>query len=324
MKENTRQHYIPQIYLSNFSNDGKGVWVYNKTRSKKYITSTDKICYKDDFYSLGEQIIEESEGLLNRLSIEKKFFARNVEIELSTILKQLVESVDENIRKNPRSCLFIDEHSKRLIAQHIAIQFLRLPELREYLEKFERSLIRAVKKITDCDNCRKASNYNEIEDFLTRKRDPAFEHFDMGFGAEELINDYSERLVNNFWEFYINPNGDYYTSDFPIVVEPHVKNTELECLGLAMYGAEVTYPITKKLLLKIWDNRYFPQKKENDGCFLYATDKFVRYEKIRQYLFAREIVISPIDDFSLPELITKIEGKEVSYHPNFICVNNWD
>lgn len=317
MKENTRQHYIPQTYLSNFVEKGKAVWVYNKNNSKKYLTSIDKICYTEDFYSLDEKTIQESGGTLNRLSIEKNFFAKNVEVKWSTLLKQLVDAVELNIQQNPRSILVLDDESKKLLAQHIVIQFMRLPEYRQLHEDSQESLIRSIKKIMDCENARKASNYGAIQDSLNKKRDSAFDHYIYGFGSEEKVDGFVSQLVNNYWELYISPDDYYYTSDFPITVEPHVKDARLECLGLTMYGAEVTFPLTKKLLLKIWDYRYFPNKKETDGEFIYASDRFVRQANIRQYLYARNIVISSSDDFSIPESIKNKEGHEVSMHPNF-------
>lgn len=324
MKEHTRQHYIPQTYLSHFSTDGKGVWVYNKKASRKYCTSIDKICYTDDFYSLEEQTIEDSGGRLNRLSIEKNFFAKNVEIEWASLLRQLDKYVDENIKQNPRPCLCIDSESKSLLSQYIAVQFLRLPEYRQQHEDAMDSLMRAFRKITDCNNVRQASNFHEIFEFLNKHRDSAMDHYEYGFGSKEIVQRFSSRLAENYWEFYINPQGTYFTSDFPITVEPHIENAELECLGLTMYGAEVTFPITRHLLLKIWDKRYFSNKKESDGDFLYADEKFVRCENIRQYLYARNIVISSNEDFSVAEFIKSYEGREVSMHPNFKVTTNWD
>jgi hypothetical protein len=324
LRENTRQHYIPQAYLCNFVEKGKGIWVYNKTNSKKYLTSIDKICYTDDFYSLSEKTIKESSGVLNRLSIEKNFFAKNVEVQWATLLKQLVNTVELNIQQNPRPILVLDEDSKRLLAQHVAIQFIRLPEYRQQLEESQDCIIRSIKKIMDCDNARKASNFSEIEGFLNKDGDSAFEHYLYGFGSEEIVDGFVSRLVSNYWELYISTNDYFYTSDFPIIVEPHVKDAELECLGLTMYGAEATFPLTKKVLLKIWDKRYFPNKKDTDGEFIYASNSFVRCENIRQYLYARNIVISSCNDFSLPEFIKNKEGHEVSMHPNFKTVSNWD
>jgi hypothetical protein len=47
MGDSIKHHYIPQCYLSNFSCDGKAIWVYNKKERKAYLTSVDKIFQKN-------------------------------------------------------------------------------------------------------------------------------------------------------------------------------------------------------------------------------------------------------------------------------------
>ena len=136
MKENTRQHYIPQTYLSNFVEKGKAVWVYNKNNSKKYLTSIDKICYTEDFYSLDEKTIQESGGTLNRLSIEKNFFAKNVEVKWSTLLKQLVDAVELNIQQNPRSILVLDDESKMKEFMMLGLRKIQGVSIRDFEQKF--------------------------------------------------------------------------------------------------------------------------------------------------------------------------------------------
>lgn len=48
--------------------------------------------------------------------------------------------------------------------------------------------------------------------------------------------------------FLVSKNDDFYTTDFPIVVEPHVKDARTTYMELAQYGGELTYPLSPSLI----------------------------------------------------------------------------
>ena len=88
MGDSIKHHYIPQCYLSNFSCDGKAIWVYNKKERKAYLTSVDKIFQKKHWYRIPDELIpEQDKDIINPLSIEKDFFADQVESQFNHYLK---------------------------------------------------------------------------------------------------------------------------------------------------------------------------------------------------------------------------------------------
>ena len=53
-------------------------------------------------------------------------------------------------------------------------------------------------------------------------------------------------LQNNIFVFWVSKEKDFYTSDFPIVVSPHVQNVRPMFMGLAQYGGRVNVPIVSR------------------------------------------------------------------------------
>ena len=81
MKEYRNHHYIPECYLTNFTEDGKGIWVYDKKNGKTFQQSISNIFFKKDFYRINEEDIPDNlKGEINPLSLEKDYFANEIEI----------------------------------------------------------------------------------------------------------------------------------------------------------------------------------------------------------------------------------------------------
>ena len=73
MKEYRNHHIIPECYLTNFTEDGKGIWIYDKKSGKTFQQSISNIFFKKDFYRINEEDIPDSlKGEVNPLSFLKK------------------------------------------------------------------------------------------------------------------------------------------------------------------------------------------------------------------------------------------------------------
>lgn len=309
---NVRHHYIPQCYLKNFTNDNKGVWVYNKDLSRFYQTSIDKICYIDNLYSItNTDFINSSKGIINRLSIETDYFANNIEKEYGLILKGIISKINRAVQSNQLPNVRITSEEKNAIAKHISIQFLRHPKMQQYDINHVNSLKGFVKSLLADAGVYENEVNKGIKESIEREEDPAICQYYCGMGEEDLIQYFIAALSRNYWILHISTGNFFYTSDFPITVEAYVKDVKKECLGLAQYGGVLTFPLSKNLLLKIWDYRYFEEKEKDDGCCEVANDKFIRQENIRQYLYANRLVISSQKEFSIIEFLVKSHGKEL-------------
>lgn len=121
-KMTKRQHYVPQFYLNNFSNNGK-LWAYDRKKKNLFESISKDICYEKYLY---ETMWEDANIKLGRYvlpnKIEKDF--ANQEREYSLLLRKIV-----NICNNPENtkALVCDTDEKRTLASFVANILLRNP-----------------------------------------------------------------------------------------------------------------------------------------------------------------------------------------------------
>lgn len=144
-------------------------------------------------------------------------------------------------------------------------------------------------------------------------------HAQLTYLDNETLMGFANAIANNIWMFLVSENGDFYTSDFPIVVEPHVKNARPMYMGLAQYGGELTFPLspTLTLMLVVFDRVYFKEKEEYDCTFSITTDKEIRRQNMLRYFYAKRHVFSAKKKFNLIDMIYKLEGHHIFVSPNF-------
>lgn len=296
---NKYQHFIPQCYLRNFT-DKEGdsfLYCYDKKASKVHTIPIAKICGEEDLYSIGKDFVSEE---LDKLSIEKDYFSKNIEPEYSRIIKEIVSC--------QQRAEIISKELKIEFAKFIVIQFLRLPTIKEMdtdisnellpdmIQLFKESLV-LEKKDSDIKNLDVGYLF-----------DNSLNHFSSSYGNGETVQYFAKQLALNYWNLCTAKNGTFFTSDFPIVVNPHVKDVRPLCLGLTQYGAELSFPVTKNIMLIIWDKKYFYAKKETDCKYFELEDKkVVALNKLR-YLYAKRYLLSNSNDFSIIESVVKYNG----------------
>lgn len=142
-------------------------------------------------------------------------------------------------------------------------------------------------------------------------------HAQLTYLNNETLMDFADAIASNIWMFLVSKNSDFYTSDFPIVVEPHVKNARPMYMGLAQYGGELTYPLSPSLMLVVFDKVYFKEKEEYDCTFSIADDKEIRRQNMLRYFYAKRHVFSSKKDFSLIDIIYKVGGHHIFMNSNF-------
>jgi len=132
MSNNKKQHYVPQCYLRRFSADTKTVWMYDKGLGKIIRPSISNICCEKDLYTITEETVKENAANGNNISklcLESDFFASQWEPSYNSCLNLLDNKAKECIVKGiPKMQLSDDE--KMAFANHITVQFLRLPQIK--------------------------------------------------------------------------------------------------------------------------------------------------------------------------------------------------
>lgn len=314
-----KQHYIPRCYLKRFTANNKSIYTYDKIHCKNYNASLMSVCCKNDLYTISDDYVKENnkkgKNVINNLSIETDHFAHTIEPLFIQLLNQIDEIKEDWITGRERYRLRFLE--KRELALHIVTQFFRLPQIGntmvdDYI-RMERASIDMVKEIM-------ASQTGDDE-FRKLKIDVTCEkpalHANLSYLDCETLMTYADAIASNIFIFWISNGNDFYTSDFPIVVSPHVQNVQPMFMGLVQYGGELTFPLSPNLSLSIFDREYFKDKEDCDGSFIVASDEEVRRHNYLRYMYAVQHVFSYKNDFSLIELIYKIKGEHPFFSPNY-------
>lgn len=305
MGKNRKQHYIPQCYLRLFSDDKKHIWTFDKEKGQEYSSTISDVCTKNDFYTISDNYISDNEDI-SSLSIEKDFFADEYEPKFSEYLLNINNMAIEAIQKSSNIIVLNDEQ-KNEFAKQIAIQWLRLPSIRydneSTFEEFMPSMINLFS-----EGLAKEKNNPDIAKLNIKASiaDKSVYHAKCTFLDDDLVDFYANKLSNNIWIFSYSCDGDFYTSDFPITVSPHVQGVRPICQGLAQYGAELTFPLSKNLALIIWDKEFFKDKLNDDLSLKIATPKEIRAFNAVRYAYAQRQLFCNRNSFDVVKFLSKI------------------
>lgn len=313
-----RQHFIPRCYLKRFSDNKRSIHTYDKIHCKKYNASLMSVCCEDDLYTMSEEYVKESnergDGGINRFTIETDHFAHGVEPLYARFLAQ-VDGIKEDwvTGKDHYRLQFLE---KREFALHILTQFFRMPQIGDVMVddyiRMERASIDMIKEIMAVQTGNE--DFRKLEVGVKCEK-PAL-HANLSYLDNETLMAFANAIANNIFVFMISKENDFYTSDFPIVVSPHVKNVSPMYMGLAQYGGELTMPLSPSLALSIYDRAYFKDKVELDGAFVEASNKEVRRQNFLRYMYATQHVFSYNNDFSLIDFVYNLDGKHPFLKPN--------
>lgn len=316
MSQNRKQHYIPQCYLKKFSDNSKSVWAYDKELGTILQPSISNICCGKNLYTITEEFVNEniSKGNgITKLLFEKDFFANKYEPLYLQYLNMLEDEAENCIGKGVSTMSLTDE-DRLVFANLIAIQFLRLPQIKDFdvnlfngiTPKMLRLFTQGLAKETNNPDLWKLRIEASIQD-------KAVYHAQTSYLNAELLKKYASDLVNNIWTFSYSKESKFYTSDFPICVNPHKQGVRPIDMGLVQEGVELTFPISKNLMLTIWDRLYFSSKANEDLAITIASEKEIRALNLIRYLFAKRQVYGYTNDFSYIQFVVGFRSGQQYY-----------
>ena len=304
--------------MKRFSDNERSIHTYDKIHCKKYNASLMSVCCEDDLYTMSEEYVKESnerrDGVINRFSLETDHFAHGVEPLYAQFLSQ-VDGIKEDwvTGKVHYRLQFLE---KREFALHILTQYFRMPQIGDVMVddyiRMERASIDMIKEIMAVQTGNE--DFRKLEVGVKCEK-PAV-HANLSYLDNETLMTYANAIANNIFVFWISKGSDFYTSDFPIVVSPHVENVRPMFMGLAQYGGELTMPLSPSLTLSIYDRAYFKDKEDMDGCFVDANEKEIRRQNFLRYMYGTQHVFSYKNDFSLIDFVYNLEGKHPFWKPN--------
>jgi hypothetical protein len=77
MADNKKQHYIPQFYLREFSQDGSNLFVYNLKNKKDYKCKIRNLCQNNYFYGRDLKL----EALFSKIEFEQASILKKINAE---------------------------------------------------------------------------------------------------------------------------------------------------------------------------------------------------------------------------------------------------
>ena len=253
--------------------------------------------------------------MINGLSIETDHFAHTIEPLYAQFLKQIDEIKGEWVTGNDHYRLNYLE--KREFALHIVTQYFRMPQIGDVMVndyiRMEKAGMDMVKEFMAVQTGNE--EYRTLKIDLTCEK-PVL-HANLSYLDHDNLMLFANAIANNIFVFWVSKGNYFYTSDFPIVVSPYVKNVRPLFMGLAQYGGEVTFPLSPDLALSIYDREFFKDMERLDGSFIEASDKEIRRHNFLRYMYATQHVFSYKNDFSLIEFLYKLEGQHTFLRPNY-------
>lgn len=298
-----KQHYVPQCYLEAWTiPGGKQVNVYDKIKKTNRVNNIEDVAEKNYFYDIDfSKVIKEEKEIygfdkehdLSKIGEEQyleNFFAENIEPKYKEFLKKLINFEYQDDITNEEQYFFTTIEKLRF-SYFIAIQEIRLKRVRDSI--------------------------NDLVDLLKQ----AFEGYQLSHEVEQMINVSKEEmpfihgkmicdekkiveLARNFamknWVLLVNrTNSLFYTSDCPIGTIGHLEKQETIKNGLNSSGTIVYFPISSKVILLMFDEKYSIKNKNFDRRIL-STDDLEDIEYFNRYIAvdADRCIISKSNDFN--------------------------
>lgn len=126
------QHYVPQFYLRNFTDDTNMFWICNRSKKNINRSKPKDICREDYLYETEWKNANEKLGkFVIPNNIEKAFSIQ--ETEYSNVLKQIFKVCDMPCNQDALIC---STQEKNILSRFVANILLRNPwSLKQYLQK---------------------------------------------------------------------------------------------------------------------------------------------------------------------------------------------
>jgi len=313
-KANIKQHYVPQCYLRNFSPNGKYVHIYDKKEHKPFSNSLDSVAYFDYFYEIPKKYLSEKFNIpYGTKYFEKAFFAEHIEKIYAQLLEKIILKAESWIKTQEKSEILTTQEKEEL-AQLVAIQHLRMPNIKnDTSDTYEKSMLESFDIIkSGIINMNPELNIKAKEATLEYDKKYDIVLHSKLYANEKLVSDIATQILDKHWIFYISNSIDFYTSDNPIIIKPHIPNEPNYYDGFGMKGVEIIFPISKSILMTMWDSNHFPEKQKKENTFKFINPKEIRAYNCYQYIWANRQVYSHTNDFKIVSALKMQNGgKEI-------------
>ena len=217
------QHYVPQFYLRNFSEDGHGIRTFNLSSGKVIPHAKLKYqCSKDYFY--GE------DGTLEKA-------LGGMETSFSLTFKKCLE-----LNSKER----ISDEDFYLLSMFAAVQHMRTKKYLDIMEQFGKQTYGTLAELYI-----KTHKLNLSPDQYRIDTDPDFPRYILRIGIlhQPLLNDLECIILEN------KTQEDFVLSDNPVILQnPFLeKFVKFNCNGMATRGLQIYFPLSPRRMFCFYD-----------------------------------------------------------------------
>ena len=263
------QHYVPEFYLKNFSQNGKQIFVFDKVVQKHFSSSISSVASQQSFYdNSANESIENEIGML--------------ETKTGSVLKDLIESLINN------QFLKIDNKQKDILIQFIWLQMNRTLESRIHFGSIKPYIFSKLANVpfkmdvTEVLNQTGLSN-SHIE-FIRSSPENSF--------ALDMLGSRNFIVVKNQTQI------DFLTSDEPVIRHLHSE------IDHRVY--EIFLPITPKFGLWLIPKGLFKELDEADETlYSFEEDQNIIFYNFHQVYRSTRQIFSISGDFDYVQQLFK-------------------
>lgn len=246
MAENKKQHYVPQFYLKQFSDDGKHLHVYHP-RDKKFIYDAPirNLCQAKYFY--GKHL--DLEKSLNLMETDCAFSLREL------INEQNVRELDDKDVFNILSFILV-QYTRTKYAKKISQKMTEL-----FVDKFMKPKMKASVELRE-----KGLTEKDIDDLVITYSGDYLIGMLTAFTGVEGVSDLKPILIVN------KSNRKFICSDAPISLYNSIKIKKHRLIGFHSPGLLVFTPLNEDLLLLLIDSELYNIDSDNSSIIYLKND----------------------------------------------------
>lgn len=261
-----KEHYVPQSYLSRFTVDGERLFVFDKFKQEARSANKKDVAHENYFYDVPPDLVPDE--------IKSEHFHEQIVEDVLAIIDGKLSKAIAEIITTPSNKRIRHE----LVAEMswlLALQFLRTKETRTHYLELRKKIYEQIAYETGRVKFPELGDPAEYIKVELKKDHEALEHAKLIFDME-MLEKIGRIFFEYIWVIGINKTAiSLYTSDNPIVKHHHLKHPFYG--GWSSPGVEVTFPLTPKHVLILWESETVQENKQYDCGHIMLDEENVTF-----------------------------------------------
>src|SRR5687767_9912896 len=231
-----KQHYVPQLYLRHFTGASGQLAVFDKLTRRSYTSSVRDAGHENHFLT-----IPQLDGAGGPGSYFEGHF-QQIEGPAAQALSDVLGAA------NPGTRVVLEDNERSLLAEYLAVQYLRTPEARARIIETHEGITRAIASMI-AEAHQLEPTRQELLDIAKIPTEHHAEIHGQSVLDPTLVGEIRDLLRRYIWRVMVNLTGSaFYTSDNPLAFHCHVPRPG-RGVGIGTYGVEVAFPIAPTVML---------------------------------------------------------------------------